>query len=144
MAIKKKKLSVAIILMTFISTLQFATQTYAKYTNYHRSLGNPLLVIKSIPVYPFYSFFIWGIKGFFKNTSIAFDKSINSIFLSVLIGFFILILINKNKKQLDSHGTARWGTKEDIKKAELYPDHKKIRDSLKKSGMWERYSSSSF
>ncbi|WP_028857243.1 type IV secretory system conjugative DNA transfer family protein [Psychrilyobacter atlanticus] len=140
MAIKRKKLSIAVTLITFIFALQFASQTYAKYTNYHRSLSNPLLVIKSTPIYPFYSFFIWGIKGFFKNTPIAFDKSMNSIFLSVLVGFIILIFLNKSKKQLDSHGTARWGTKEDLKKAELYPNFKKIRNSLKKSGMWKRYS----
>ncbi len=137
----KKKVSIFILVTSLILQLYYTTQYYAQSLNYHKILGNPLFTIKDKPYYFFTDIIKWIFKGYIQKTPSRHYYLINIVFISCLVTFIILTIINRSEgKDLDTHGTASWGTVNDMKKAKLYPDKKAIKKNLESNGMLEKYS----
>lgn len=146
---KKKKISMWIFLFSIITSLTLATQTFAKYTGYARGLGNPLLIIGGIPIYFPLSYLTWA-KKYGKFAPIANEKASSMMLLVFFISTLILVIINRGKKQITTHGSASFANKEEIKNMNLYviekilnfikyPQKKNLIKKYKKMGMFEIY-----
>ncbi len=122
----------------FFLGLWMSTQTFAKYTGYPKPLGW-YLPVGGYKIYFPLKIIIW-LKKYSESAPIATEKSLQILFIFLVAGFLLVALLKKNSNALDTHGSARWGTNEDIAEAGLYLDPKKVEEDLKKSEMWEFYS----
>lgn len=108
-----------LILATLImaGSVSYSTYKFAAYLNYQPGLGNPLFVYEGIKFYYPWSYITWFSK-FYSYAPHAFHATAIYFLIGVILALFILIG-GKTKKQLSSHGTARWATYDDLKQMEL-------------------------
>lgn len=130
----KKKISAVLFLSSFFFALWGATQTFAKHTGYAKGLGNPLMVVKEIPIYPPHKYLEWG--KFKDKAPIAYQKSSSNFFMGIMLGMFLVGAINYKKQKVTTHGSSEWATKEDIDDMGFFPykDPKKYEKDYKYSG----------
>lgn len=130
----KKKISAVVFISSFFFALWGATQTFAKYTGYTKGLGNPLMVVKGIPVYSPHKYLEW--EKFKDKAPIAYQKSSSNLFMGIMLGMFLTGAINYKKQKVTTHGAAEWATKEDIDNMGFFPykDPKKYEKDYKYSG----------
>lgn len=135
----KKNISVVVFISSFFFTLWGATQTFAKYTGYAKGLGNPLIVVKEIPIYPPHKYLEWG--KFKDKAPIAYQKSSSNFFMGIMLGMFLTGAINYKKQKVISHGSAEWASKNDIDEMGFFPyrDPKVYEKDYKYSGTLELY-----
>ncbi len=118
--------------------LWMSTQTFARYTGYPPPLGRYLIIGEHKIYFPL-KIVIW-LKRYSGSAPIATEKSLQILFIFLVVGFLLVALLKKNTNMLDTHGTARWATNDDIKEAGLYLKPKVLKKELKKFGMWGFYS----
>ena len=94
-----------------------ATQKLAELVEYTFLLGEPFMVSKGIPYYLPHNYFIWFIN-FNQYIPQLFAKTYPYIFVSFVVSFLLLFLLQK-KKPLTSHGSARFGEYSDLLKMDL-------------------------
>lgn len=94
-----------------------ATQKLAELVQYTFLLGEPFMVSKGIPYYLPHNYFIWFVN-FHEYIPQLFAKTYPYIFVSFVISFLLLFLLQK-KKPLTSHGSARFGEYNDLLKMDL-------------------------
>lgn len=135
--LNKKNIQGVIFLLILITGTWFSTQTFAKFTGYPPPLGKPLILLGKKLYFPF-AIFPWLYK-YSESAPIAAEKATQVLFTSAFIGFFFIVICNKRRRALDTHGTARWADRSDIEEAGLYLNKKNVEVALKKSGMWNIY-----
>ena len=114
----RKKIPGYFFISCLISGAWIATQIFAKYTGYPPPLGL-YITIKSFKIYSPHKILIWLYK-YSNSAPLAAQKAIQAMFISTLVGFFVVVISKRNTTQLDTHGTARWGDSEDLEEVELY------------------------
>jgi len=107
-----------------IGSIWYSTQKVCFLLSYDPSLvGNPWFIFYGYPLY--YPFllplliikFVGSSNGFIGNAlSIASTYMFGGIFLSVFIYFVLSFIRSIDKSDSPLYGTARWGTKKDLKK----------------------------
>jgi len=108
--------------------LQLAAQKFAKSVSYDSGwCGNPVksftLFDHEVLLYPFYRMFYWTLI-YYKRTVIhpqlwaAWKNVLFTSIGAIIFYFFLEFILIRNRKQ-NIFGTARWGTKKDLKKAGL-------------------------
>lgn len=135
----KKKISLFLLLISLILDSFIGTQTFARKTGYHKSLGKPLFILENkTPIYFPLRILSW--LKYSKSAPKAMEEAQNNMAIAFFISFFILVLINKKKPKIDVHGSSEWATKEDINKMTFFPylkeDYKK---EYEYSGVTELY-----
>jgi len=112
----KKTLLVSLALLLIAST-ELATQYFAAQIQYQAALGKPLYTWGHSPIYP-PLFFYWWYK-FHGDVPQTFSKALSVFSFTLIIGFALCIAIQKKlmAKKMNSHGSARWATKDEIEKA---------------------------
>lgn len=118
----KKKISFIFFILMILIAFSGATQMFAYKTNFHPGLGKPLLVTTLFQVeaklYNPFLFIKWTEEH--GRTAPLANNSATSLLFGVLIfNVLILSILNKNKKKLDSHGSADWATKDEITDPEM-------------------------
>lgn len=98
----------------------FCTQYFAEKTNYHKALGNHILVFNNKKIYMPHSFYGWG-KNFNKQLP-SLTKRINLYFKISILIFLILIALAEKKKKVTFHGSAEWADNGDIQDMDLFND----------------------
>ena len=134
----RKKIPGYFFISCLISGFWIATQIFAKYTGNPPPLGL-YMTIKSFKIYSPHKILIWLYK-YSNSAPLAAQKATQAIFISTLVGFFVVVLSKRNKTKLDTHGTARWGDSEDLEEVELYLKPEKVEKSLRESKILEFYS----
>jgi len=134
----KKNLSRYICSLFLFSGFWMSTQTFARYTGYPPPLGRYLIIGEHKIYFPL-KIIIW-LKRYSGSAPIATEKSLQILFIFLVVGFLLVALLKKNTNMLDTHGTARWATNYDIKEVGLYLKPKVLKKELKKFGMWRFYS----
>ena len=94
-----------------------ATQKLAELVEYSFLLGEPFMVSKGIPYYLPHNYFIW-FMNFHEYIPQLFAKTYPYIFVSFVISFVLLFLLRK-KPELTSHGSAKFGSYNDLLKMDL-------------------------
>lgn len=115
MKTEKKMLLFSFLIIAMLAT-ELATQYFAAQVQYQAALGNPFFVWDKTPIYP-PMFFVWWYE-YYGDVPEMFSKSLTVFTSTLILGFGICIAIQKKLmvKPMESHGTARWATKEEIKK----------------------------
>ncbi|MCJ8341503.1 MAG: type IV secretory system conjugative DNA transfer family protein [Cetobacterium sp.] len=108
-----------IITIGYFLFLTWGTTQYIGYKlNYHKDLKNIIYSSKDFKIYKPINYFIWK-KKYAKKIPRTL-KEADNIFLAGSIFFLIGILLIFKKQVLDSHGTAKWATKDDLKTMNVY------------------------
>jgi type IV secretion system protein VirD4 len=135
--IKIKKKTIFIIMMiSFFISLVVATQMFAKYTNYHTSLGG--FTIGDIHVYHPLQFFEF-ISKFKKSAPLANAISTKIFFIINFTAFFIIFMITRKNIKNISHGSASFAEKNDIDSMDLFPKKEEIIKAYEKAGFYSLY-----
>ena len=99
-----------------------ASQMVASHFAYQRALGAPLVAIGKVGIYYPWKWPFWSLK-FHEYAPAVFDRAlwltVGGIVLTVLASFGLAILRVRNQHTSDAHGSSRWGTLEDVKRAGL-------------------------
>lgn len=115
----KKKKVLILLLLACLFSLSVGTQTFALYTNYHKSLKPMFLLKNQYPVY--FPFGILSWLKYEKTAPIAIENAKVNMLTSFMICFFLIVLLNKKKKEITIHGSSKWATKEDIDQMGFFP-----------------------
>lgn len=107
----------------------FSTQLFAKYMNYDsRIVGSPLFIINNYRIYSPFVYLLCIIRFAFKPgfgpyfyASIL-PGGICSI-LAIIVALIISMIRSYLQKSVNLYGTARWGTKKDLKKYGFLQKH---------------------
>lgn len=114
---KPKLMMLVYVFLAFLISLQFATQFVAYQLSYHASLGSSLAHF-----YPTWDFILWSSKwagdypSIFKAGAGVFVMSASTMLVGLT---FFMSHLKKDNVSDYLHGSARWATKQDIKKAGL-------------------------
>ena len=110
----------AMLIPTLIG-IQVATQWVAQAYRYHPALGAPVLVVRGVRLYAFWRFPQWVWQ--YGNTDIhIFTWPMYVVGLGALIGVACVVLarsLQRPQAHPTTYGTARWATKDEIKRSGL-------------------------
>ena len=102
----------------WVAGLWGATQSFAAQVEYHPEIGKAWFRAFDVPVFSPFKIVDWSMK-FGKILPNVVDEAMMWLWGIVGFGFFVLLMILKKKKVLDSHGSARWADMDDVKKMGL-------------------------
>lgn len=116
-----KTLKLVLVLVSIVIVLQTGTQYFAYYFNYQEILGSNINHI-----YAPWKVIFW-LEQYSKNYSVATEETMNAMFVALTVEILILfvgMLINdqKIKGHKYLHGSAKWASELDMKKAGLLHD----------------------
>lgn len=129
----KKKLLFFFIIFMFIFSLAAATQIFAKNTGYNRILGNYIEILE-YKVYLPWKYISWSQK-FSQKAPKADQKASSAMFGIMIFSLFIIIITNKEKKKLISHGSAEFASTEEIDLMGLNCNKEDVVKRYEESGM---------
>lgn len=117
--------------LTIICSMQIATQKCAKEINYNpKVIGEPILIIKNEPIYPFYSI-IFGMLAGARRNNLVLGKIIYDCTKIIVIGtgaalieYIALVYIRGKLNKVDEnlYQNGSWAEKKDLKSMGLLSD----------------------
>ena len=110
----KKKFTLLFLSAMLLTASIVCTQYLAQAMQYDPLLGRYLFKLGDKCIYPPFQCFIWMFK-FNKIVPDLINQAINIFMAFFLLGSLLILVINRSKKKLTSHGTAEWADNEDIK-----------------------------
>lgn len=103
----------------------YATQMVAQALGYQQQLGTPIFVFSGIPIYYPWQVVVWN-YWFHSYATPQFNHAMLYVFGSVGAGvasvFVYVVWLARRGAIATTYGSARWGTKADIKDAGLFSD----------------------
>lgn len=115
-------LSALFVFMIFFGGVWLATQMAAKWLAYQPQLGQPILALGGVKIYLPFMIFKW-VFHYHAYAPKIFDQALliasGGALLGVAVAIILAVLRSKSSKDLTSHGTAVWATKDELKKAGL-------------------------
>lgn len=114
----KKKFTLFFLSAMLLTASIVCTQYLAQAMQYDPLLGRYLFKLGDKCIYPPFQCFIWMFK-FNKIVPDLINQAINIFMAFFLLGSLLILIINRSKKKLTSHGTAEWADKKDIKNTGL-------------------------
>lgn len=130
-------------ILVVVVGLFITTQKFAPMMNYdERVIGKPLMVLKS--GYRLYNpgIFLLGVfkYAFNEGYSNYFFKAFPPTGISFIIAFFLYfvtaLILNSHQKNQNVYGTARWGTKKDLKEVGHLQKYGVVCGELKEAGVY--------
>lgn len=137
----KKSISFLFFIFCIFAGLSSSTQIFAKYVGYAKQLGEPIFYYREIPIYNPFSFLNWS-SLYGKKAPTADSKATMYLFLFIFLGLLVMIITNRKKQILNSHGTAQWATKEDIDHANILVNKEETIKNFIHANMLETYKNS--
>ena len=108
---------IGILIFFAIGSLFVATECVAYKLGFHACLGAPITRF-IIPVYNPLAIIGWIVK-YYNKYSAVFDVALYICAGGLINGFIVMVLASiillRHGKVTDTHGTARWGTKKEVK-----------------------------
>jgi type IV secretion system protein VirD4 len=115
-------LNLVLLAISLVGGLATATQRVAAAYEYHRGLGAPVFRLGETPVYAPWRFLVWRFR-FGHQAPDVFENAQTlgfGVFAAVAAVIVLLVIKRANqKKPSATHGTARWATAAELKKANL-------------------------
>lgn len=114
--------TVMLVIFTSLAGFAIATQWTAKMLAYQKQLGDPLFRLFHYPIYNPFSGLVWMMK-YYNYAPKQFDLGLVAFLVSgvgpISIALIMMRFRDRGRKELSSHGTARWATTEEVAKSGL-------------------------